>query len=1173
MGEIKLTSSQQTAVEDRDGALLVSAAAGSGKTRVLVERLLSRVCDENDPCNIDEFLVITYTNAAASELRVKITQAISERLAAQPENRHLQRQMNRVYLADISTVHSFCANLLRSYAYALELAPDFRVAEETEAKSLRTKTLEQLLERGYQEQTPEFLSMVEAFGYGRDDHRLADAVQMAYDAMRCRPDMERWRRETTAALDVSCVDDVGKTPWGAYVMEELHTFLREQIEAMRTCLDEMRRYPAIEKGYAKVFAENIRQLEQLADCQTWDALYEGRLTGFGRLGAVRNPESVPVKERVAAVRKRCWESLKKWQELIYGPSRTVLADLAATAPGTQALLRFVAEFDQAYSREKKRRKLLDFSDLEHLTIELLTDRYTGAPSRIAREISERYREILVDEYQDSNQVQEVIFEAISRQGSNRFMVGDVKQSIYRFRLADPTLFLRKYDAYPDAAEAVPGEPRKVLLSENFRSRPEILDACNAVFRLIMRKQVGDLDYGEAEALRPGRNMEALGEPAVELHCLTASEQEQDKRTLEADFVARRIRQMLDEGTEIADGENRRPVRPGDITILMRSVANNAAAYLDALRRRGVPAVCQRGGSLLDTTEVQLLVAMLQVIDNPHQDIPLLALLASPVFRYTPEELAQCRTKNRTDDYYDVMLENPERFHRFLPVLEQLREEAAWMSLHELIDSILRRTDMMAVFSSMTDGIQRQKNLMAFRSAAVSYEANGSRALCRFLEELRQLQEGGGQLPVPQSTAENAVTILSIHKSKGLEYPVVFLCDLSRQFNTQDLREAILVDDQLAVGCNRVDRDSFVRYPTLAKKSIERKKKKEAISEELRILYVAMTRPKDRLVMTYYSKNLEKELQTLNSQLTMPLSDTVCASVNNPGKWLLLTALCRTEAGELFKLAGDNDVSSVSEIPWRIRVHDLTAAQEGGAFEPCQPDVSETTPAPEVTAALQYDYPHRAASLLPAKITATQLKGRMQDQEAAEGAVELRQRTSVSFRKPRFLERGLTPAEKGTATHLFLQFAEYHRCTTEAGIEEELHRLRLYEFLTPEQAEAVSIPQIEALFRSALGQWLLSVPRLTREFKFSILVDAGRFSPQTEGEKVMLQGVVDCFVCEEDGITLVDFKTDRVQDDLPHYAERYRPQLDAYGEALSRIYQRPVKRKLLYFFSTAQTVEL
>lgn len=720
--------------------------------------------------------------------------------------------------------------------------------------------------------------------------------------------------------------------------------------------------------------------------------------------------------------------------------------------------------------------------------------------------------------------------------------------------------------------AAPGEPRKVLLSENFRSRPEILDACNAVFRLIMRKQVGDLDYGDAEALRPGRDMEPLGEPAVELHCLTASEQEQDKRALEAEFVAGRIRQMLDGGTEITDGETRRPVRPGDITILMRSVANNASVYLDALRRRGIPAVCQRGGSLLDTTEVQLLVAMLQVIDNPHQDVPLLALLASPVFRYTPEELAECRTKNRTDDFFDVMLQNPERFDRFLPVLEQLREETAWMPLHELIDSILRRTDMMAVFSSMSDGVQRQRNLMAFRSAAVSYEANGSRALCRFLEELRQLEEGGGQLPVPQSAAEDAVTILSIHKSKGLEYPVVFLCDLSRQFNTQDLREAILVDDQLAVGCNRVDRDRYVRYPTLAKKSIERKKKREAVSEELRILYVAMTRPRDRLVMTYYSKNLEKELQTLNSQLSMPLSDTVCASVNNPGKWILLTALCRTEAGELLNLVGGNDVSSVSEIPWRIRVHDLTAAQEG-AFDIRQPDTPAATPAPEAAAALQYDYPHRAASLLPAKITATQLKGRMQDQEIAEGAMELRQRTSVSFRKPRFLARGLTAAEKGTATHLFLQFADYQRCTTEAGIEEELHRLRLYEYLTPEQAEAVSIPQIEALFRSALGQWLLSAPELTREFKFSILVDAGRFSPQTEGEKVMLQGVVDCFVCEEDGITLVDFKTDRVHEDLPYYAERYRPQLEAYGEALSRIYQKPIKRKLLYFFSAAQTVAL
>lgn len=1175
MAEEKLTASQSAAVKDRGGALLVSAAAGSGKTKVLVDRLLGYLCQEG--CNIDDFLVITYTNAAAAELRLKIAQAISRQLAKEPENRHLQRQMNRIYLAEISTVHAFCANLLRSYAHRLDIPADFRIAEESEAKALQAKVLENLLEQGYETQDADFLTMVEAFGYGRNDQQLSDAIMMAYDAMRCRPDMERWCTETISALDLSQYTDVGQTPWGAYILREFHEFLHGQIRQMSSAITQMQYDPAVEKAYGQVFKNNLEQLRQLLACETWDQVYEMRQSSFGRLGAVRNPEDVRLKERVSAVRKRCWEDLKRWQGLFYAPSAALLEDLNAVTPGTQALLRFAQRFEKAYSREKQRRRMLDFSDLEHLSIQLLTDHYTGKPTEIAREIANRYKEILVDEYQDSNQVQEVIFEAISKDGQNRFMVGDVKQSIYRFRLADPTLFLKKYETYPELEKAIPGGPRKILLSENFRSRPEILDACNSVFRLIMRRQVGDLDYGEAESLRPGdRPFPPLPQTAVELHCLTNSDDtdKQDKRNLEAEFVAQRISRMLQEKTLITDGEGTRPVRPGDITILMRSVSSNASVYLDALHRHGVPVVCNRGGSLLDTTEVQVLVAMLQVIDNPHQDVPLLSVLASPVFAVSPEDLAQIRRENRLDDCYTAMQAEPDRYGSFFSVLQQLRQEALWVPIHQLIDRVFQLTGMEHVFASMADGVQRRNNLLAFRGTAVSFEATGCRTLPQFLSYLQELELGGGQLPVPQSSGQDAVTILSMHKSKGLEYPIVFLCDLSRQFNMQDLRDAILVDDQLAVGCNRLDRQRFVRYPTLAKKSIERKKKKEAISEELRILYVAMTRPKDMLVMTYYSKHLQRELENLNSQLTMPLSDELCASVNNPGKWILLAALCRTEAGELFQLAGDNDVSQVSEIPWLIRLHDLAQERDDGAAmaetaaeKPVEPEDGDLL-------GMFAEPPVRSSTAtLPSKVTATQLKGRFMDQEAAEGAVELHQAMAFRFRKPDFLRRGLTPTEKGTATHLFLQFADYAHCTTATGVEEQLHRLVLHEFLTAEQAEAVDTASVLRLFTSPLGKWLLEAKELHREFKFSLMVDGGKLDAQAAGEKVMLQGVVDCFVVEPDGITIVDFKTDRVFGNLEERAAYYSPQLEAYSEALSRIYEMPVKRKLLYFFAAGKCVEI
>lgn len=1178
MADVKLTAAQQAVVDDCGGALLVSAAAGSGKTKVLVDRLLRYICDAEHPCNVDDFLVITYTKAAAAELRVKIAQALSQKLANEPENRHLQRQMHRIYLAEISTVHAFCSNLLRTYAHLLDIPADFRVAEELESQTLQDKVLEQLLEQGYAQGDPDFLAMVEAFGYGRDDRRLPEAVKMAHKEMRCRADMDRWLEETIQALDMSQYTDAAGTPWGQYLLTEFRSFLDRQIGKFQAALAEMALYPKLEKGFGKTFRENLGQLERLRACETWDALLENKVRSFGR-AAVRNPEDEAVKARLAKVRTLCWTELKKWQDRFFAGSEAVLADLAETAPGAQALLRFAKTFDQAYAAEKRRRKLLDFSDLEHTAIRLLTDRSTGMPTKTAREISQRYVEIMVDEYQDSNQVQDTIFEAVSRAGKNRFMVGDVKQSIYRFRLADPGLFLDKYTRYQDYQDAGPGEPRKILLSDNFRSRPEILSACNDVFRLVMRRAVGDLDYGDAEALRPGRPFPMAADRPVELHCLTHAGQggpAPDKCNLEADYAARRIRQLLDEKTPVTDGEGTRPVEPGDIVILMRSLSGTASAYLEALGRYGIPAVCDRGGSLLDASEVQILTAILQIIDNPHQDVPLLTAMASPAFGFSPDQLARPRMENRHSDYYDTICaaaETDEAMAGFLQTLEALREDARWMNLHELVDSVFRRTGLLPVFAAMDDGPRRERNLMAFRAFVVSFEATGSKALPQLLWYLSDLQAAGGQLPVPKAAAENAVTIMTVHSSKGLEFPVVLLCDLSRRFNMRDMQDAILVDDRLAVGYNHVDSQRFVRYPTLAKEAIALKKTREAVSEELRVLYVAMTRAKDRLIMTYYSRYLLSELENINSQLTMPLGDDLCASARNPGMWILMAALCRTEAGAILNLVEGNDVSQRWDTEWDIRCVDLAESAETAETATfCQDRLMPQLDQKSVDL-LAFQYPHLEASNVPGKLTATQLKGRMQDQEAAEGAVEPQRPAAYRFQRPSFLPHALTPQERGTATHLFMQFARYEHCCTEADIEAERRRLVCREFLTLDQAEAVETGQILAFFQSDLGQRLLHAPQVRREFKFSILVDAASYVPQAAGEQVMLQGVVDCFVPDPSGITIVDFKTDWVGKDPAERANHYRPQLEAYAAALSKIYGLPVKEKILYFFSVGKAVYL
>ena len=1174
MAEIKLTKSQQAVVNDRGGALLVSAAAGSGKTKVLVDRLLSRICDSEKPCNIDDFLVITYTNAAAAELRLKIAQALSKRLAEEPANRHLQQQMRRIYFAEISTVHAFCANLLRSYAHILDIPGDFRMIEETEAQIIQSRVLNDLIECGYGEGSEDFRTMVETFGYGRDDRRLPEAVLMANKAMRCRADMKRWTEQTLFALDISRYESVMQTPWGQYILQEYKEFLRTQVQRLKDALLQMQYYPNILKGYGTVFEENIAQLEDLLKLETWDEFYSNQIENFGRLKAVREPEDPSVKERLGALRKKCWSDLKKWQQLFYAGSKELMEDLACVMPGTQALIRFAAQFDEVYGEEKKKRKLLDFSDLEHLAIRLLTDRYTGKPTAIAREVSARYEEIMVDEYQDSNQVQEVIFEAISRDGKNRFMVGDVKQSIYRFRLADPTLFLKKYESYPDYSQAQNGEPRKILLSENFRSRYEILSACNDVFGLIMRKQVGDLEYGEEEALRSGRQFPAVDRCAVELHCLTNSDPENtpDKREQEAAFVARRIRQLIDEKTMITDGEQLRPVRPGDIVILMRAVSGNAQYYIRALEQLGIPAFCNQGGDLLETTEVQVLLSLLQIIDNPHQDVPLLTVLASPVFGISLDELAMVRAAYRTGDCYSAICQAGEVFADFIRELKGFREDSMWLSVHDLVNKVLTETGLLTVFSAMEDGAQRERNIQAFCSFVLGFEENGTRSLQQLLEYISNLQQTGGQLPAPGVQSENAVSIMTIHKSKGLEFPIVFLSDLSHSFNTKDMQEAILVDDELAVGCNRIDTKRFVRYPTIAKKSIERKKKKENVSEELRVLYVAMTRPKDMLIMTYYSKRFLSELSSINSQLTMPISDDLCADVDNPGKWILMAALCRTEAGELLNLVEGNDVASVHETPWRIRFHDLYSGQEEECAEKAA-DQETSVQVFEDPDYIWYEYPYGDVCNIPTRLTATQLKGRLLDREVSEGSVEYHQKPSYQFRKASFMPHAMTAAEKGTATHLFVQYASYKSCLTQDDVRKELKRLVDAQFLTKDQAEAVQIERIVVFFNSELGRWLLSCGNVIREFKFALMEDAKEYFREASEEQILLKGVVDCFVVEDDGITILDFKTDHVSGNLAARIEYYRPQIETYAKALSRIYKLPIKRKLLYFFSADTAAEL
>jgi ATP-dependent helicase/nuclease subunit A len=748
------------------------------------------------------------------------------------------------------------------------------------------------------------------------------------------------------------------------------------------------------------------------------------------------------------------------------------------------------------------------------------------------------------------------------------MVGDVKQSIYQFRLADPSIFLEKYATYVSAEDAKPGEGRKVMLSCNFRSGGDVLKSVNDVFTYCMSEKVGGLVYGEEEALREGISHKSVGEPEVELWTIPV---EETTYIEEANFVARRIKQLLDGTHFVRQGDQLRPIQPEDIAILLRSPKSVRMYYQMALQDLGIRCITGGGEDLLQTEEVAVLRSILQTVSNPRQDIPLLAALVSPVFGFTADDLAAFRAGNRKCSVYDALLKSDSlKVQNFLQILQILRREARMRTLAQLIEKIFILTRMDSIYAAMEGGEARKNNLHTFYTLSCEFESTARRDLEQFLDHLTAMEEDG-LIVAGEQSATGAVTLTSIHKSKGLEYPVVFVSGLSREFNRESTRAHVLCDQKLGLGLSFVDAKNRVRYPTVAKRAIVMKTVADSLSEELRVLYVALTRARDRLIMTYASQSLEKDIAEIVSRMDMSKPELLTADVVCPGEWVLMTALRRTEAGELFALGGRPNETVPGEPEWKIKV---TSAP--GSIAVAQQIKEETISFPEeltekLRCSLDFVYPHTAATAAPSKQTATGRKGRDKDTEAAEDAPAA-EKTAISWRKP--AGGRLAGKEIGNAVHTLMQHIRFERCSDETAVQQELERLIAEGFLTQEQGAVINCGKIAAFFASHLGQKLRSAETVIREFKFSVLDDGVRYDAALEGEKVLLQGVVDCAVIDEDGITVIDFKTDYVTEDtIGNRARHYAPQVEAYAQALERIYQKGVKEAVLYFFHLDRLVNV
>jgi len=1190
--QIKFTKQQEAAINHRGGSLLVSSGAGSGKTKVIVERLLGYI---NEGYNIDDFLIITYTRAAALELRSRIYDEIMERLIIAPENTRLRRQSMLVRCANIDTIHAFCGIILRENAYLVDLPSDFRVADENESDIIKNEVLDEMLSRTYERIHEDFglKTLLELIIEGRDDKKLEEILLDIHRRLMSIPKPEKWVENQIEKSRITGSADISEFDFGKFLIEKIKRTVQCCFEKMLEIKEEMQGLPDFEASYGSSINETLSAIDALhkaLQSGSWDEAARFRNVEFSRPKQIRGYDELKEK------RNWCKGELGKCSELLEYSSADHIADMKELAPAYEALLRLVIEFNKDYAAEKKKRGIVDFSDLEHLTLSvLLSEDAENKKTKIAETVSKRFKEIMIDEYQDVNDIQDRLFNAISQDCTNLFMVGDVKQSIYRFRLAEPAIFLDKYKKF---AEFNPSNKNntntKIDLSSNFRSHAGILNTVNNIFYSIMSQELGELNYTQAQALIPGRSDSEKGKQgkkgkqgienaAVELDLLSLSglSEAEDEESptavqIEACHVAGRINEMIKTPYMIPDkGGNLRPIEYSDIAILTRSVKGISWQYANALTDIGIPVDISRSEDFFNTVEVTAILSLLSVIDNPLQDIPLAAVLSGPVYRFSSTQLAEIRAINRNINYYDALIRSQEpdmvsqatacKCKRLLDELEEMREAVADMSSDRFIWYVYNKTGLPGIVRAKRDGERRHENLLKIVECAASFEQSGYKGVFSFLGYINGLKERG--VDIGSSSGEqntNAVRILSIHKSKGLEFPVVFLVNTAKKHNYMDTMKPLIFHKELGIGSMYIDRERRIKYSTLKRRAIAEKLKTEMLSEELRVLYVAMTRAMEKLVITATYADADKRFEKIANMRDKngKFAPQALATLTYMADWILAGLIDETEDVTVNRhCIEDNSIEAVRADENSQEKHNVSGQ---GNTE---------------TADIKFDfvYPHMKETVLPSKLTVTGIE-KLIDLEA-QSVSWIREETakSGSYRVPSFISKAETTAtQRGTLLHDIMRYIDYDKCSNEDEISASLELLTKRGILDEREIEksGINLGKIVTLFKSDLGKRMLSTSNMKREFKFSLLTPANEYFPDAGSDKILLQGVIDCFFEEDGEYVVVDYKTDNItKDTVAKRAEKYTPQLEAYAKAIERITAVRVKEKIIYFFAIDTSISV
>ena len=1181
---MKWTEEQQKVIDTRDRNILVSAAAGSGKTAVLVARILALVTDPAHPVDIDRLLIVTFTNAAAGEMRQRIRDALEARAEEAPENAHLQRQLVLIHNAQITTIHSFCLQVLRSHFHMIGLDPGFRIADEGEMLLLRQDVLKETLEEAYElgagevhtTETEEFHQLLEQLAPGKDDQAVQNALLQVYQFSLGQPWPDEWLAGCRMAY---CRPDKEETPpepdWVRFVVKDTKRVLadvREEIlYAITLCQAEHGPYM-----YEKAMQDDLAMVEALQAADSYRELAKAfAVSGTYTRLSTKKDESVSKeqKEQVQELRAGIKDALASVRvQYFYDRPEALEETFYASGVVVRALTRLVERFMEKLTEKKREKNVLDFSDLEHLALEILVvhDETGIQASPAALEYAEQFEEIMIDEYQDSNLVQELILNSVAGRGrgeANRFMVGDVKQSIYRFRLACPELFLEKYQTYRELENAC-----RIDLHKNFRSRSEVLDGVNEIFRQIMTENLGGIVYDKDAMLYPGAVFALDSGEARRLpEFLLLDPEDQDKQEAEARLVGMQIQQMVG-SFPVWDAKRSayRPMAYRDIVILLRTVSGWAETFGEVLSDMGIPCFTGSQKGYFSAVEVRTVLAYLEVLDNPVQDIPLAAVMRSPIGGFSDEALAKLRSASEERRFYDCCTayrDNGENaalrlaLDTFFRQMEYFREKAAYTPIHLLLWEILDVTGYGAYAAALPAGRQRKANLDMLVEKAIAYEATSYRGLyhfIRYIESLKRYEVDYGEASLG-TESDDTVRIMSIHKSKGLEFPVVFVSGLGKQFNETELRGRLALHSSFGIGCDYVDTTLRLRQPSLLKKVIQKTSALENLGEELRILYVAMTRAKEKLILTGAVPNASQKLeawQTLNVRAMETLSYSTLTKASSYLDWVL-PALLQHSGKDCFLLRVLSAEDLLEESK-EAKASDLWRVLEHPKEEPEARRYLERV--------FSAEYPYEQEQAISGKVSVTELKKQTQLPEEHEG-LELYPMKESKGTVPRFraAETTMPGSMRGTIYHTFMENLDFHKKDV---LETQLEEWIKCGKMTRDEAAAVRISDIRRFLESDIGLRMERAEeggRLHREQPFVLGVPAHEIRSCWQSEElVLVQGIIDAWFEEDDGIVIVDYKTDRVRT-MQTLAGRYHIQLEAYAKAVARLTGKTVKECGIYSF--------